>query len=811
MKINIKKYAALFFALCTVLLVMSGCMDELVKSLPIAEGKGLVSLSISDGSTNGRTIMPAYVPNFGSFRITVYHNAGGETGYVVVPGYKDFAYTNPIPLDEGSYKIEVKAYTDAAHTNLAGEGETETDVVVKQGATVSRHITVRPLQNGNGTFEWELTFDASITAATMNIGAIDGLQGIDVKASAGKGTKSVPSGYHKVTFNLTGPDVEWIEELLIYDSMVSKFTHAFGNLNSKALTDIIEAVIKKTDTTSEITYHHFDIAGIQGVDETNDTALLSHISWVRDLATSVDIALIKLGLAAEQYESEEEVDEAILGFVSNSTVIANIAFPSTTSALLTISGLDEKVTVTGFSIVSTITSFTVNVGGEHQAVTLTNMKGNNTSRILVSHGYQQTQTAGHQSAYSSFKIDLGTRKLAEFGTVKVTVEGVSGDVGWKKFTLRAADDIPNNSGDITLVAAVSTESTQSPGASPAVPYSGTVLTVEILQNTNTKALTGPIDVAIYIPADPTGAAGGAGSPTKFKITNIEFDLGQSCEYCSAFPCECPTTFNIAVTGKAPIQVPVANLVTTGTAAVKGIAGGFEVSNSNNNYGLVQIPIALAGGKKFEDIETIEVTLMGKAGEGDDRPYYFKNYLLLAGETAIPSPWTNASEIAVPFATGNKLIDTDIEMSYVIDSTKAASAALEGKSSFVIAFAANIGAAARYTFTDIVITYKEVGIIIGVEDFHHNVGLDIDGGIISILSEDVHTVRLTGITADDDDEENILPIKWFLNGDEVSKFAGKKTFVIPLGKDAMLGKNVLSVEVVLDGKTYRKNVVYTIGL
>jgi len=164
-----------------------------------------------------------------------------------------------------------------------------------------------------------------------------------------------------------------------------------------------------------------------------------------------------------------------------------------------------------------------------------------------------------------------------------------------------------------------------------------------------------------------------------------------------------TEFSITIGGVAtPIQV--SSLIRTGgSVQAKALTNGYEVSQSNNNWGSVQIPITLTGGKTLADVTTITVVLKSLTGDA----HSYKEYLLLAHATSIPSgPWSAASEIAPQFATGGAAINTDIPISFTIDQTKVENLELDDLSSFVIAFCVNAGSANVYTFTNIVINFAD---------------------------------------------------------------------------------------------------------
>ncbi|MCL2175637.1 MAG: hypothetical protein FWB73_06305, partial [Treponema sp.] len=97
---------------------------------------------------------------------------------------------------------------------------------------------------------------------------------------------------------------------------------------------------------------------------------------------------------------------------------------------------------------------------------------------------------------------------------------------------------------------------------------------------------------------------------------------------------------------------------------------------------------------------------------------------------------------------------------------------------------------------------DLDLIISVKDFYDVSIKTIELGAIHILTETPPTVELSG-------DSEYTSIKWILNGTDTGKTA--REYQIVLGASAKIGRNVLSVEVVLDGVTYRKNIVYTVIL
>ena len=78
---------------------------------------------------------------------------------------------------------------------------------------------------------------------------------------------------------------------------------------------------------------------------------------------------------------------------------------------------------------------------------------------------------------------------------------------------------------------------------------------------------------------------------------------------------------------------------------------------------------------------------------------------------------------------------------------------------------------------------------------------INFGDLSITDGTQHSIQLSG---------TYTSVRWTLNGAPAG-IANATTFTVPLGRNAKLGNNVLRVEVVLNGVTYSKNIVYRVVL
>jgi hypothetical protein len=195
-----------------------------------SEGKGAFSLTLSDVA---RTILPV-TPNLNDF--AMYNldftptnggsaeNADRTNGTLV---------TSPVFLDPGTYKLVVNAYKASNKTQLAAQG-TLNDIVITAGENTAAAITLEALvSGGTGTFRWEITLPAGVTAnMTITPGNTGGANQQTVTLSPPKatGSRTLNSGPYNVTFNLTktdGKTVVWKELLYVYQSLESVFSFEF--------------------------------------------------------------------------------------------------------------------------------------------------------------------------------------------------------------------------------------------------------------------------------------------------------------------------------------------------------------------------------------------------------------------------------------------------------------------------------------------------------------------------------------------------------------------------------------------------------
>ena len=382
MKTKFNRYAALFFALCTVLLVITGC-NNIFEPLPTTvKGKSVLILNVSDGTPGGRTIKPDAL-DFDKYNIII--NTNGLTDKIVD---ETFDKGDPLSfdLDAGDYDIFVEGVVG---TKVIAAGSVIKFEMrhVAGGLPQTVNIVLAPtMGEGTGTFTWVIALDnAMIPFSTMKVENDEGavvhtrnFNTIDDRT----GFVDLPSGQYDVVFTLTYAEqtdpVEWIEKLHIYDNLTSHFAWTIPDLRSSTLEKLIEELIRaKGDTTAPpagLEMQHFELLSIFGLTAGNFEVCMRDIVWVKDIRTSVDVVLMRT-VPPSAYEGHVEFinDQVLLEFVwdhaPNGTDIADMSIevktvPNLHAVITLFKGtLDEySFSVTGFKF--PLDDFNITIEGE---------------------------------------------------------------------------------------------------------------------------------------------------------------------------------------------------------------------------------------------------------------------------------------------------------------------------------------------------------------------------------------------------------------------------------------------------------------
>jgi len=225
------------------LLVLSGCKNTVDNDspLPVMEGKGYFLLSIG-GLGNSKTVLPN--PQYSDievFNLSFTHSTISALNFDEDLTSSDMngsgVLTDPIPLDEGTWTLVVKAYTDTGKTELAAQGD-ETFLIGSGGVT-SAAVELEEFFDGQGTFDWTISYGAGVTAtAEMTIEGISTAFPLTAYTLDGVGpNKSINdelvlnAGYYRVVFTITNNNSQKavLQEVVhIYRYLKSRFSPTFN-------------------------------------------------------------------------------------------------------------------------------------------------------------------------------------------------------------------------------------------------------------------------------------------------------------------------------------------------------------------------------------------------------------------------------------------------------------------------------------------------------------------------------------------------------------------------------------------------------
>jgi len=223
------------FLLCSLFFVLS-CENMVAPKNdppPIPAEKGSFSLTLSG---TGRTILPDTLSLniFAVYNLAFTPTSAGEAASE--DRTNETLGTDPIYLVEGTYNLVVKAYTDTEKEQLAARG-TLNGIAITTGQNTPAVLTLRALlSEGEGSFRWEITFPADVTAEMIitptSGGGVD-QETVDLNQES-SGSRTLNSGEYSITFNLEKPGddfdeqlVVWNELLYVYQSLDSVFRFDF--------------------------------------------------------------------------------------------------------------------------------------------------------------------------------------------------------------------------------------------------------------------------------------------------------------------------------------------------------------------------------------------------------------------------------------------------------------------------------------------------------------------------------------------------------------------------------------------------------
>ena len=685
MKTKYKIYTALI-AVCTVLLVLTGCSE--MTDFSNSGGGGKLILSINAGTS--RTIQPGEIV-FDTYKLDFLDADNNDAVIELLHKeiHPDVTSIEGIPA--GNYKLRVKALIGNVE---AAEGESE-DFEITDTDTAVAAVTLTPILTAEGIFQWNIIMgNHGVDVVGLKISKEGSL--VDeytlVTSSPGAGEKlfndtlSLTSGRYSVVFNFGKGSDNWtLPQLLdIYPGMTSAFTWAFNeDLFTKSLEQVIIEAIKINDLSS-ILEAHFDFLDIKIGDSYNNlkTEMLHLYSSthgavledIDDLTMLVDVSLLVIGIE-DEYDTEEEALEAIMGLLLNESEPDNV-----------VEGDDGLVTLIfgAYSVSFTIkevplTSFDVKISNHDGSGTTTQqvVPGAFGGTVtLIPNGFETNATSGYGGGYNKFKVDFGTgNTFASIGRVKFTFNGISGDIGSKTINVLASATEPTSS--------LNSDPVRTPLVIAGQSGGGTPTNVAFDQPVNVLAA----NAAVLTSQEVWFVVYMHSNPAVFSVANVEFFKGVPCGVCGKFPCECVAEEDrtITITG-SPVGGDLNSILPSGI--------GYEfVTTAGMGNSYVRFPVDL-NTKDLSNYDKVEFTFEGVSG-GD---MGWKDIFLLINNAPFSGhQQDNGTNTAGSVATGyNGLSPRD----FSINISGARKTALAGANTIYVAIMVKLNTAHTYKITNI---------------------------------------------------------------------------------------------------------------
>ena len=206
-------------------------------------GMGYFSLNIDSAA---RTILPT-APVFQTYKLNFVPNVNCVNNNppmdaIYIPAENSTNVNTTVTLRVGIWDLVVTAYTDAGDAanppgdNTAVASGDLRDITIEAGGAAGGTVPLSPIEKGEGTFRWTITFPGNVTSGTMIVTPFAGGTGKEITltgASASVDTK-LDSGYYEVNIALQSSDGKkaFITRTLhIQTNMVSVFSHSFSASN----------------------------------------------------------------------------------------------------------------------------------------------------------------------------------------------------------------------------------------------------------------------------------------------------------------------------------------------------------------------------------------------------------------------------------------------------------------------------------------------------------------------------------------------------------------------------------------------------
>ena len=382
---------ALVFA-ASVLLFTAGCHNPLLQDRQGDQATGTVLLTLGSG-TAARTILPDAPVLAGIYQLRVVLQHTTNALY----SYDEFWDTDRNifmrELAVGTWDLDVYAYAEVEGLGPVVVAQGSRQVEVLEGRTTPAPIELSPVGDaGQGTFEWDITLPAGVTAR-MEIRNQDGSVAAPWEVltldsdNVASGSTLLASGIYLVIFELTknGEVLELAEVLHVYQHLTSLFGDEITveRFPQSLLAIMADAWDGSVFAGITINHNHFAALGTRGVTGANLEYLLESFgelvgsdlpSTLPALAALVDAALIDvLGqdphfTFAGEHAGQAAVETAIRNLVRdywNDTYIDDFSWANapvdwgTADDVLTVTIGGHEVVITFTAVQATVDTVTI--------------------------------------------------------------------------------------------------------------------------------------------------------------------------------------------------------------------------------------------------------------------------------------------------------------------------------------------------------------------------------------------------------------------------------------------------------------------
>jgi len=218
----IRFYLLPFILCCLALAVISGCNNLIDYPKNSNNETGTLILSIN-GQAAGRTIVPAAdLDNYTEFKLDFSAKTAGNEDFSVI--LTDSSGT--VELHKGVWDLTVTAYLPGELEAAIGELK---GINVLSGNTVAGVVPLFPIEDGTGTFSWEIIVPEQVTGVKMRIRPSEELTNVfndDIELTD---SITLESGQYRVILTLfIGTEETVISEILhVYKNMESSYKRTF--------------------------------------------------------------------------------------------------------------------------------------------------------------------------------------------------------------------------------------------------------------------------------------------------------------------------------------------------------------------------------------------------------------------------------------------------------------------------------------------------------------------------------------------------------------------------------------------------------